>query len=276
MLKKLGQGFIYFILFGWLLAVIFPILYMFLSSFKSDQEIVNNPWSFPETLKFENYIEAWGSGSANLGVFFTNSVIVTVCTLILVIILSTLAGYALARYPFYGNNAVFRSMFIFIAVPVHALLVPVFVMMEDINLVDNLWGLVLVYTTFQLPFSIIIMRSYFESVPRAIEESARMDGCSELRVFWLIAVPVAKSAIATLVIINMVNIWSELLFASVLLTSPETRTLPVGIMNLAGGMFGTSQSLLFASLAISTLPMLIIYFIFQNQIQKGMTVGAVK
>jgi raffinose/stachyose/melibiose transport system permease protein len=276
MAKKLGQGFIYFILFGWLLAVIFPIIYMFMSSFKSDEEIVNDPWSFPDVLRFGNYIESLGSGSANLGIYFMNSVIVTAGTLILVIILSTLAGYALARYPFFGNNAIFKSMFILIAIPVHALLVPVFVMMENFDLVDSIWGLVLIYTTFQLPFSIIIMRSYFESVPKAIEESARMDGCNELRVFWLIAVPVAKGAIATLVIINMVTIWSELLFASVLLTSPDSRTLPVGIMNLAGGMYGTSQSLLFASLCIATLPMLVIYFIFQNQIQKGMTVGAVK
>lgn len=277
MIKRLGKIFIYIILVVWTLLVFFPIIYMFFSSVKTERDIISNsPWSIPEEFRFENYIEAWGSGSANLGNYFLNSVIVTVVTIILVIVIATLAGYALSRYPFFGNKFLYGLMFVFIAVPLHALLVPIFVFMQDLGLTNSLMGIILVYTAFQLPFSIIIMRSYFESVPKAIEDSARIDGCNELQVFYLIAVPVAKGAIATIVIVNMVNIWSELLFSSVLLTNPESRTLPVGIMNLAGGMYSSSQGLLFASLCISTLPMLIIYFIFQKQIQKGMTVGAVK
>lgn len=280
--NKAGKGLLYLVLWIWTITMLVPLLYMVLNSFKSDAEISNKPFSLPGSFRFDNYLDAWlgsSSGSVSsitLGTSFLNSIIVTVSTLLLLTIVSTLAGYALGRHQFPGNKLVYLLFVGLIAVPMHALLVPIYRLMDEMGMLNNLFAIILIYTTFALPFSVVIMRSYFESIPTAVEEAARIDGCRELSVFWHIGLPMSRGAIATVIIVNVVNIWSELMFATALLTEPSKRTLPLGISLFSQNMYGSSNAMLFASLVMATLPLVVVYFIFQRQIVKGMAMGAVK
>lgn len=276
---RIGKIIIQTLLWIWALLMITPLIYMIVTSFKSDQDIMRSPWSLPKQWNFDNYKNAWfghETSSVTLGTNFSNSVFVTVASLLLLIIVSTLAGYALGRHRFPGGKWIYLLFIGFIAVPIHALIVPLWNFMDSFGLLNNLWGVVFVYAAVSLPFSIIIMRSYFESIPSAVEEAARMDGCREFGVFWYIGLPLSKGAIATVIIVNIVNIWSELLFATVLLTKPEMRTLPLAISLFSENMYSSSISMLFAGLTMATVPLLIMYIFFQKQIVKGMALGAVK
>lgn len=277
-MQKLGKGVVYVFLFVWTAIVIYPLIYMLLSSFKSDADNMANPWSLPTSIDFGNYLAAWnGVGQhATLGTYFLNSLLVTGGTLLLLTAASLLAGYALGRYPFPGHGLCYKFNLALIEIPVHALLVPVYEYMGKLDLVNSHLGLILVYTAFQLPFSIIIMRSYFEAIPKAIEEAARLDGCSEFGVFRHIGLPAARGPIATVIIVNVVSVWSELMFASVLVTDPVKRTLPLGIVQFSGTQFGATVGLLLAALVMSSIPLLLLYFLFQKQIVKGAMLGAVK
>jgi ABC-type glycerol-3-phosphate transport system permease component len=276
-MKRVPSYIVKVILIIWACLMVFPLLYMVITSFKTDQEILKSPWELPEKIQFDNYIQAWiGNGDITLGTNFINSIIVTVSTLVLLTIVSTLAGYALARHKFPGSKLIFLILIALIAVPVHALLVPIYNFIDQLQLLNNLVALILVYTAFALPFSIIIMRSYFETIPTATEESARLDGCTEFGVFWHIGLPMSWGAVSTVIIVNVVNIWSELLFANVLLTQPESRTLPLGISLFSQNMYSSSDGLLYAGLSMATVPLLLVYLFFQKQIVKGMSAGSIK
>jgi ABC-type glycerol-3-phosphate transport system permease component len=278
-MKKIGMILIYAFLWVWVVLMLAPLLYMLLTSFKSDQEILNSPWTLPHKPDFGNYIGAWfgkGLTDITLGTNFLNSIVITVSTLVFLTLLSTLAGYALGRHQFPGSKFLYIAIIGLIAVPVHGLLVPIWNFMDQMAMLNNRLAISLIYTAFSLPFSIVIMRSYFESIPTAMEEAARIDGCKEIGVFWHIGLPMAKGAVSTVIIINVVNIWSELLFATVLLTKPEVRTLPLAISLFSQNMYSTSFGMLFAGLTMATLPLLVMYFFFQKRIVKGMAMGALK
>jgi len=278
-MKKIGMVLIYAFLWVWVILMLAPLLYMLLTSFKGDQEILNSPWTLPHKLDFGNYVGAWfgkGLTDITLGTNFLNSIVITVSTLVFLTLLSTLAGYALGRHQFPGSKFLYIAIIGLIAVPVHGLLVPIWNFMDQMAMLNNRLAISLIYTAFSLPFSIVIMRSYFESIPTAMEEAARIDGCKEIGVFWHIGLPMAKGAVSTVIIINVVNIWSELLFATVLLTKPEVRTLPLAISLFSQNMYSTSFGMLFAGLTMATLPLLVMYFFFQKRIVKGMAMGALK
>lgn len=271
---KLSKVLVYIALISATILVTYPLIYMFITSLKSHAEILQNPFGLPESWNFVNYIEAFTSYS--LGRYLFNSLFVTAGSLIILILVASLAGYAVARRKFPGNKSFFLTMVILIAVPIHALVVPVYYFVENLGLSNNLFAIMVIYAAFHLPISILIMRSFFEKLPNAVEESARIDGCSELKIFWLIALPMTKVGVATIAIINVITIWSEYLFASVLLTSPSARTLPVAIAGISSGDSGFDHGVLFAALSIATIPMLILYFVFSKQITEGVASGAVK
>ena len=162
-----------------------------------------------------------------------------------------------------------------LAIPIHATLIPVFHFLGSLGLRNNYFGLICVYTAFWLPFTITIMVAYFESFPRELEEAGRIDGCTDLGAFWHIVLPVSRGALASIAIINVVGIWSELLFAYVLMNKPEVRTLPVGIVSFRG-QYEVAWNMIFAGLSIATIPTLLFFLVFQRQITKGMTMGAIK
>jgi raffinose/stachyose/melibiose transport system permease protein len=265
------------VLILWAIVELFPILFMFFNSVKSNAEIMGDPFGLPAAPRLANYVEAWRGG--NLGVpigrYFLNSIVVTTGTLVLLMFTGSLAAYALARYRFPGSDVAARSLIWALAIPVHATLIPVFHFLGSLGLRNNYFGLIGVYTAFWLPFTIIVMRAYFESFPRELEEAARIDGCTDFGAFWRIVLPVSRGALASISIINVVGIWSELLFAYVLMNKPDVRTLPVGILSFRGE-YQVAWNLIFAGLSIATIPTLLFFLIFQRQITKGMTVGAIR
>jgi raffinose/stachyose/melibiose transport system permease protein len=261
----------------WALVELFPIFFLFMNSLKTNAEIIGSPLGWPGVPQFQNYLEAWQGGQAGvpLGRYFLNSVFVTTGTLVLLMSTGSLAGYALACYDFPGGNLAQRTLIWALAVPVHATLIPVFHFLGYLGLRNNYFGLIGVYTAFWLPFTIVIIRAYFESFPTELEDAGRLDGCSDFDVFWRIVLPVSRGALASIAIINVVGIWSELLFAYVLMNQAEVKTLPVGILSFRG-QYQVEWRLIFAGLAIATIPTLVFFLFFQRQITKGMTMGAIK
>lgn len=272
-----AMGLVYIFLIAWAVVEVFPIIFMFIQSLKTDAEVMGNIWALPTTLHFENFARAWSGGQAQvpIGQYFFNSVVVTGGTLVLLTATGALAGYALARFSFPGEGVLRRSLLWALAIPTHATLIPVFHMMGGFGLRNNNLGLILVYTAFWLPFTITVMRSYFISFPRELEEAALLDGCGELGAFWRVVLPISRGALASLSIVNVVGIWSELLFAFILMNKQDTRTLSAGILAFRG-QYSVEWSTTFAAFTIATVPTLLFFLIFQRQITKGMTMGAIR
>ena len=267
--------FLYAFLIGWAVVEIF--LFMFLQSVKTDAEIMRDIWGLPTNFNFGSFARAWSGGQAEvpIGRYFFNSVVVTSGTLVLLTVTGALAGYALARFEFPGGGLMRRSLLWALAIPVHATLIPVFHMMGSFGLRNNYLGLILLYTAFWLPFTITIMRSYFISFPHELEEAALLDGCSKLGAFFRIVIPISRGALAGLSIVNVVGIWSELLFGFILMNRQDMRTLSAGILAFRG-QYSVEWSTTFAAFTIATLPTLLFFLLFQRQITKGMTTGAVR
>jgi len=268
------------LLIFWAIVQLYPILYMFMTSVKTDKQILNAPFALPDPLQLENYILVWqGDRVAQpFSTFLLNSSIITLGSLAILLFVAGLAGYSLARGRFPGNAATQQGFLLTLAVPVHVLIIPMYFFMGDLGLRNSHIGMMLVYATLGLPFTIILMRAYFLSFPRELEESALLDGCSRFGAFIRVVVPVSRGAIASMAIINISWIWSELLFALVLLDQQGVRTLPLAVAGYRPASM-TSESVLgqqFAIMSLTALPLFVFYFLFQQQIRKGMTAGALR
>jgi ABC-type glycerol-3-phosphate transport system permease component len=268
------------VLLLWLVIQIYPVIFLFFTSLKADPQILADPFSFPFPPRFENYaavIEGTRTSQSIL-VYFFNSVVVTVGTLALLLATSSLAGYALARGRFPGSAATQQLFLIALAVPVHVLLIPIYFFFGELGLRNNLFGMILLYTTTGLPFTTILMRSYFVSFPKTLEEAARIDGASNFRVFISIVLPMSRGALASMAIINIGWVWSELFFGLALLDKLGLRTLPLAIASYKPTSMATQTVVgeLFAIMSLTVIPLIIVYLIFQKQIRKGMTAGALK
>jgi ABC-type glycerol-3-phosphate transport system permease component len=266
---------LYALLIFWAVVELYPLVFLFYTALKTDAQIMSYPWALPDRPHFENFAEVWSGGTIQVPIprYLLNSVVITGLTLLILTFAGTLAGYALARYQFPGAGLSQRLFIWALAIPVHATLVPVFLFMGDLGLRNTYWGIAGLYAAFWLPFTVVVMRAYFESFPRELEESARIDGCTDFGVFWRIVLPISRGSVASISIVNVVGIWSELLFAFVLLNKPDMRTLTVGVLAFKGE-YTVSWGLIFAGLAIATLPTLLFFLFFQRQITKGMTMGA--
>ena len=219
-----------------------------------------------------------GANNRPMALYMRNSIVVTVGTLALLLAVSSLAGYALARGRFPGSAATQQTFLLCLAVPVHVLIIPVFFMMDRFGLRNDLLGLTLMYTTMGVPFTVLLMRAYFLSFPVEMEEAAQIDGCSRFGVFWRVVIPVSRNAIASMAIINVSWVWSELFFALVLMDRSEAQTMPLAVIAYAPkAMMGESTiGPQFAAMVSAALPLILVYFLFQQQITKGMTMGAIR
>lgn len=278
--KRIPGAAVTILLIAWAVVQVYPILFMFITSVKTDKQILNAPFALPEPLRLENYAIVWqGDRVAQpFSAFFMNSFIITFGSLAILLFVAGLAGYSLARGRFPGNAATQQGFLLTLAVPVHVLIIPMYFFMGDLGLRNSHIGMMLVYATLGLPFTIILMRAYFLSFPRELEESALLDGCSRFGAFIRVVVPVSRGAIASMAIINISWIWSELLFALVLLDQQGVRTLPLAVAGYRPASM-TSESVLgqqFAIMSLTALPLFVFYFLFQQQIRKGMTAGALR
>lgn len=253
--------------------ILIPIILLILSSFKSLPELANSPYGFPRSFATTNYVRAWQE--ARISVTMPNSIVVTFLSVLINTTLASLAAYGIARFTFRWRSAVRILFMAGLAVPIPLILLPFFVEMRQLGLLGTIWALVLGYSVFQLPLSLLVLVGFFGSLPREIEEAARIDGASHARVYWNIVLPLMRPALAAIVILNGVAIWNDFFVALILSITPASRTLPIGIMAFYGGN-STEWGLIFASVTLSTIPVVVAYIALSKQFIAGLTAGAVK
>jgi raffinose/stachyose/melibiose transport system permease protein len=253
--------------------VLVPIVMVVLGSFKTVNEFFAFPYGLPESFGLHNYQKAFAE--ANLPVALRNSVISTGLGVAISTTLAGLAAYGLARFRFTGRLAT-RLLFIGgLVVPVQLIILPLFIMFRQIGILGDLRSLIAVYAIFGIPLGVLVLTGFFAALPRDLEEAARIDGASHLEIFWRIMLPLARPAIAAVVILNGVWMWNDFFLGFILLTKPDAMTLPVAIMAFRG-TYSTEWGLIFASVTVSALPVVIAYLLLSRQFIAGLTAGSVK
>ena len=254
------------------LIIIYPIIWLGLSGLKSNADFFLNTWSLPEEWLWGNYQAAWDAG---IGQFFLNSVFITASSVVTVLLLGSMAAYGLSRFQFKGQNILLVIILSGLMLAPQVSLIPLYKLLQAIGLYNTYWALILPYVAFQLPFAIFLMRSYFLSISKELEESAIIDGCNILQVYRHIILPLGKPIIASCALLTGMNVWNEFMFALVFVEDSSLRTIPVGLMNLRSQL-NTNFGIQLAGLAISALPMIIAYIVFQRQFVRGLSAGSVK
>jgi raffinose/stachyose/melibiose transport system permease protein len=249
-----------------------PVITLILTALKDAGDFaVNGAFSLPKFIRWANFSEAWETGVQN---YFWNSVIVTGFKVPTGIILESMAAFALTHMHFKWADRVFTYILIGLIVPAQMTLVPLTLLMNALNLIDTLTGLTILYIGFGVPFGVLVMRGFFRTVPLAIIEAARIDGCSWLKIFYRIALPLALPAVVSLCILDGVATWNEFILAQIFLRSDELRTLPLGLVQFST-QFSTQYDQLAAAVLISVVPILLVFLFFQRYFVAGMG-GAVK
>lgn len=259
----------------WAAMVVFPLLWAVLSSLKSDQEIFSSPWRLPSDWRWDNFSRAWQE--ANIGKYFFNSVIVVAGGVLLTLMLSSAVAYALARFDFPGNRALYFLFVGGMVFPAFLALVPLFFVVQNLGLLNTYAGLIIVYATHGMSFSVFFLTAFFRTQSRELAEAALVDGCSHWGVFLRIMLPLARPGLVSIGIFQFLGMWNEYLLPLVLNTDEDKYVLTQGLANIAVTQgYHSDFSGLFAGLTISILPVLAVYLAFHRQISTGMTAGALK
>jgi len=260
----------------WALLVIIPILWVFLASFKNTTEIFSSPWTIPADLRWENYSRAWTK--ARVGDYFLNSVWVVAWSTFGTMLLGSMAAYVLARYEFWGRRALYFLFVAGLAFPTFLAIVPLFFVVKQLGLLNTHTGLILVYIAYSLPFTVFFLCAFFRTLPTSVAEAGIIDGCSHTSLFFRVMLPMAKPGMISVAIFNIIGQWAQYLLPLVLVGGNQDKwvlTQGIAQISVTAG-YEADWSGLFAALTISILPMIIVYGIFQRQIQSGLTAGAVK
>lgn len=260
------------------LLFLFPIVWSFLNSIKPPAEALAVPPTYlPTTVVLDNYMELTTFGRIGVVQHVGNSAFVALLTVVGTIILSTLGGYGFARFEFRGKNIMFIMVLSTLMIPFQSILIPLFVMLSKVNLHNSLFGLALVYITFQLPFGIFLMRNSFLAVPHEIEESALLDGCTSLSVLYRMMLRLVLPGIVTVAIYAFINSWNEFLAALIFMTDQNNFTLPIFLTNVRSGLYGIIDwGALQAGVIVSIIPSLVIFLLLQRYYMNGLMGGAVK
>lgn len=284
--SKAARAAIYFVLCVFAVTIIVPVAWVFVASVKENSEFYGSPWALPKGLHFQNFADAWQT--ADMGSYMINSVIVTALGIFLLIIIALPAAYVLARFKFktskFWNVLFMAGLFI----NVNYIVVPIFLMLNEGDtllrkwfgapfFLNNLFILALVYASTALPFTIYLLSGYFKSLARDYEEAAYVDGAGYFRTMVQIILPMAKPSIVTVILFNFLSFWNEYIISMTLLTKPELKTMPVGLMNLMAAQKSAVQyGQMYAGLVIVMLPTLILYICVQKKLTQGMTLGGLK
>ncbi|WP_139490863.1 carbohydrate ABC transporter permease [Brevibacillus dissolubilis] len=261
-------------LIAYLLVTLYPLVWLAISSFKTQREITVDPWGLPSALHWENYAEAWKA--AKVSTYFFNSFYISVLTCLVILAVGSLAAFAISRMRFpRASTAVYQLFLLGLVVPGGVLLIPLYRLIQQMHLIDNHLSLILINATFALPVTIFILVAFMKSIPRELEEAAIIDGLGAAGLFFKIILPVTMPALVTVFILNFINTWNEFIMAMLMLSKESLRTLPVG-MSVFKDAFQTNYSLLAAAIMFSVVPVTIVYFFLQRKIIEGVTAGSVK
>jgi len=263
----------------WAIVVIAPLVWTVLASFKSNTEIfIGSPFALPKSFGFDAFGRAWSK--AHVGRYFLNSVWVVACSTAGTMLLGSMAAYVLARFKFVGNRIIYFMFVTGLAFPVFLALVPLYLVMYNLGLLNTFTGLILVYIAYSLPFTVFFLTAFFKTLPNSVAEAATIDGASHTRTFFSVMVPMAKPGLVSITIFNIIGQWNQYILPVTLMQgdggdSKYLLTQGIARISVAAG-YEADWGALFAALTLSILPMIIVYAIFQRQIQSGLTAGAVK
>lgn len=267
--------FVRIILIASSLLVILPLLWNILTSFKTNTEIMGNPWTLPSGFHVVNYVNAFSK--ANMGAYTLNSVFVTLLSMVILVVLAVCSSYALSRFQFHGRNLI-RGVFMSgIFVQMIYIIIPLFLLMTTLKMNDSRVWISVVYAVSMLPFSILLLTGFFRSIPHDYEDAAMIDGCGYFRTMVSIVAPLARPGVITVSIFAFFSFWNEYPLALTLLSTDSKKTLPIGLANLMEVQtYATDWGALFAGLVIVLIPTLVIYSLAQNRLTQGMQAGGIK
>lgn len=283
---KISKVIIYLILILLAVVIMVPVAWVFIASIKENSEFYGNPWTLPKGFYFQNFIDAWQT--AKMGSYMFNSILVTALGILLLIVIALPAAYVLARFKFRSKKFWSVMFMAGLFINVNYIVVPIFLMLNNGDkfmrgitgnpvFLNNLFVLALVYASTALPFTIYLLSGYFVSLAKDYEEAAYVDGAGYFRTMVQIIMPMAKPSIVTIILFNFLSFWNEYIISMTLLTKPEIKTLPVGLMNLMAAQKSAVQyGQMYAGLVIVMLPILIMYMCVQKKLTQGMTLGGLK
>jgi len=259
------------------LIFIIPFVWMIMLSLRTSGDILVNPYGLPVDPQWRNYWKLMFDPAIRFYRYFVNSIIVTALSLLITVSLATLAGYGFGRprYSFPLRSVFFALLLFSLMLPRQILYIPQYVMMAQYHLINTRWALILLYGASGLSVSIYLMSTYFSQLPGEIEEAARIDGASDFGTFWRVMLPIARPALATVVLLNFMGSWNELLLAITMVTNPALRTLPAAMMNFVGDI-GTNYAMAATSVVVATAPIMLLYMMLSEKFLEGLTAGAVK
>ncbi len=272
---------LYLFLILWAVIVIYPMAWTVISSLRTDQQLMFTPWGLPTQLHFENYLRAWRD--AQIGQFFVNTLIVVIPSLFFTLLLSAMVAYVLARYEFRGRQFISYLFMGGMMFPIILAMVPLYFIMEFLHIRNTFPGLILVYVAFSFPFTVFFLQGFFKTLPRELMEAAIIDGASHSQTFFKVMLPLAQPGLVTAAIFNFLGQWNQFILPSALMDNSGLRegqtryVLSQGLYYLQiKQQYQNDWSGMFAAVAIVMIPTLVVYVIFQNRIEQGLTVGALK
>lgn len=259
-----------------LIILLFPLFWIIMTSLKTEQEIFRNPPTiFPEVLNLESYAAQLQSGDFNMFQSFGNSLFISLSCMVIAVLLAVPASYGIARYHFKGKKLIVLGFLITQMLPVSVILTPMFIIFRNMNLLNNPLSAILADATIGIPFSVLILRNYFASIPKELEEAAYIDGCNRLTAFIRILVPIARPGVIVCAVFSFLYAWGDLAYGMTFIQNQKMRPITAGIFNFMG-QYGTKWSYLTAFAVVTIIPVALIFIFMQKYIISGMTNGAVK
>lgn len=254
------------------LSCLFPLIWMVSSSLKTQETIFRDMSIIPREFHFENYYFAWKEGG--FGRYFLNSIFYTVSVVMGIVLVSSLAAYAFSRFQFPGKNILFVLFLAAMMIPIPGSFVPLYVLLNKLHLRNTALGYILCMINVGLSTSIFLLKTFFDKMPKELEDAARIDGCSKLGIWWHVALPLSKPVLAVVVVFNTLNVWNEYFLALLIFDDKRLMPLQLALMTFQGE-FITRYHLLMAGMTITVLPILVVYILMQKYIVKGVTQGAI-
>ncbi len=271
--RRVSATFIYLFLAVIAVVFLYPVALMVLTAFKTTPEIFKNPFGLPAELTFKGFRTVWER--ANFGNYLRNSLLITSASALLLVATAAPAAYALARYSFRLRGALFLFFLAGIMIPIRLGILPLYLLMRDLGLIDTPFALILTYAASGTPMAVFLLSVFFRNLPRELEDAARIDGCTEWQTFYRVMLPLVKPGLATVIIINVVPWWNDFFFPLLFLTSNTWKTIPLG-MQIFFGQHLIDWSLVFSGMVLASLPLLVVYLVMSRQFIEGLTAGAVK
>ena len=275
MTKKtfVNQFSIYFFLILFAIIAFFPVFWTFSSSFKSLENVfsVEIKW-FPEQLHFENYLTVWQARSFHI--YFMNSTLVAISVTFTQLFFSSLGGYGLAKFNFPGRDIIFVFIISTMMIPILVIAIPRYLIVRQFGWVDTYWGLIVPGA--MTSFGVFLMRQFIQTIPNDIIDAARVDGCSELRIFWTIILPSIKPALATLGILTFLDSWNNLFWPLIIIQTEKLKTVPLGLVSIAFRQYGVEYNVLMAAAVLASIPVIVMFSLLHKHLTKTIIIGGLK